>query len=280
MYQQNLQLTEVNQTLSLLRTIDVIVLEPGLSMRSVSQRIAEAIVGEYDTCAFAALYYRLTSSAESETLVAWAQQKSGEQVVVSPHPVADACRIGADSFHDAAQTFYVEYDVAPLYSLLGVTRHQLESLVSEFHIKEMYVVNLMNANGSAGTLLMGLRSKEDSGDKRLLGRIGEAVRIALDNKSLQEENQSILLKLQRSNEKLKMLDASKDEFISMASHQLRTPLTSVKGYLSMALEGDAGPVSDEQRRILEEAFASSQRMVYLIGDFLNVSRLQTGKFEL
>jgi signal transduction histidine kinase len=74
------------------------------------------------------------------------------------------------------------------------------------------------------------------------------------------------------------MDATKDEFVSMASHQLRTPLTSVKGYISMVLEGDAGKISDQQRQLLEEAFASSERMVHLIGDFLNVSRLQTGKF--
>ena len=66
--------------------------------------------------------------------------------------------------------------------------------------------------------------------------------------------------------------------MSMASHQLRTPLTSVKGYLSMVIEGDTGDISAQQRRVLEEAFNSSERMVRLIADFLNVSRLQTGKF--
>src|SRR4029077_9353625 len=71
---------------------------------------------------------------------------------------------------------------------------------------------------------------------------------------------------------------TKDEFISMASHQLRTPLTSMKGYVSMVLEGDAGKVSTMQRKLLDQAFVSSQRMVYLIADLLNVSRLRTGKF--
>jgi signal transduction histidine kinase len=74
------------------------------------------------------------------------------------------------------------------------------------------------------------------------------------------------------------MDETKDEFISMASHQLRTPLTSVKGYLSMVLDGDAGKVSETQQQLLNQAFVSSQRMVYLIADLLNVSRLKTGKF--
>jgi signal transduction histidine kinase len=79
---------------------------------------------------------------------------------------------------------------------------------------------------------------------------------------------------------LKHLDEVKDEFMSMASHQLRTPLTSVKGYISMVLEGDAGKVTPQQDKLLTEAFKSSERMVRLIADFLNVSRLQTGKFSI
>jgi signal transduction histidine kinase len=76
------------------------------------------------------------------------------------------------------------------------------------------------------------------------------------------------------------LDETKDEFISMASHQLRTPLTSVKGYVSMVLEEDAGKINKQQRKLLDQAFVSSQRMVYLIADLLNVSRLRTGKFVI
>ncbi len=95
---------------------------------------------------------------------------------------------------------------------------------------------------------------------------------------LQEEVNTATAKLQRTNKKLRELDETKDEFVSMASHQLRTPLTSVKGYISMVLEGDAGKISKQQRDLLNQAFVSSQRMVYLIADLLNVSRLKTGKF--
>jgi signal transduction histidine kinase len=66
----------------------------------------------------------------------------------------------------------------------------------------------------------------------------------------------------------------------MASHQLRTPLTSVKGYVSMVLEGDGGKLNEMQTKLLDQAFISSQRMVYLIADLLNVSRLHTGKFVI
>jgi len=98
------------------------------------------------------------------------------------------------------------------------------------------------------------------------------------NESLYQKIDSATYELRSSNKQLKKLDTAKDEFLSMASHQLRTPLTSVKGYLSMVLEGDVGNISPKQRKLLSEAFVSSERMVHLINDFLSVSRLQTGKF--
>jgi len=100
------------------------------------------------------------------------------------------------------------------------------------------------------------------------------------NMTLQEKVDNATTRLRKTNEKLKEIDETKDDFISMASHQLRTPLTSVKGYLSMVLEGDAGKVTPMQRKMLEQAFVSSQRMTYLISDLLNVSRLKTGKFVI
>lgn len=100
------------------------------------------------------------------------------------------------------------------------------------------------------------------------------------NASLQQRIESATDELRRSNEQLRGLDTAKDEFVSMASHQLRTPLTSVKGYISMVLEGDAGKITKMQRQLLREAFTSSERMVRLIDDFLNVSRVQTGKFMI
>ncbi len=104
--------------------------------------------------------------------------------------------------------------------------------------------------------------------------------VKLLNETLQQRIDEATKELRHSNVQLRKLDEAKDEFISMASHQLRTPLTSIKGYIDMMLDGDAGEVTPTQRQFLTEAFVSSERMVHLINDFLNVSRLQTGKFML
>lgn len=128
-------------------------------------------------------------------------------------------------------------------------------------------------------------------DVKVLSTISDELVIAIQNalsvqevkdinEHLEQRIMAATQELKASNAHLRQLDATKDEFVSMASHQLRTPLTSIKGYLSMVLEGDMGKISGSQRKVLEEAFDSSERMVRLIHDFLNVSRLQTGKFAI
>lgn len=121
----------------------------------------------------------------------------------------------------------------------------------------------------------------------IIGTLAIAIKNALQYEEIQQFNVTLqqrvndaTRKLKASNERLKKLDETKDDFISMASHQLRTPLTSVKGYISMVMEGDAGAVNKDQRKMLAQAFMSSQRMVFLISDLLNLSRLNTGRFVI
>lgn len=128
-------------------------------------------------------------------------------------------------------------------------------------------------------------------DVRILSTISTAIAVALQNslyvqkiqnfnESLKNEVDRATAELRASNQKLKQIDQAKDEFVSLTSHQLRTPLTTIKGYISMLLDGDAGELGAQQRKLLEEAFNSSSRMSHLISDFLNISRIQTGKFEI
>lgn len=159
--------------------------------------------------------------------------------------------------------------------------------------KATVVVCLSRDGVIIGFLVLGDR-KSRSYEKRdltVLETIADELVIAIENalsiqeirslnETLQQRIDDATSELRRSNAQLRKLDEAKDEFISMASHQLRTPLTSIKGYVDMILEGDAGEITPTQRKFLTEAFVSSERMVHLINDFLNVSRLQTGKFTI
>lgn len=98
------------------------------------------------------------------------------------------------------------------------------------------------------------------------------------NETLQEKVKEATAKLRKANEDLKSLDQAKDEFISMASHQLRTPLTTAKGYAAMVLDGDFGKFPSKMKQPLDQVLDSTSRMSGLINDLLNVSRMDAGKF--
>lgn len=85
-------------------------------------------------------------------------------------------------------------------------------------------------------------------------------------------------KTELANNELRKLDIAKDEFVSIASHQLRTPLTALKGYTGMLLDGDAGAVNDKQHEYLVEIKNANDRMIGLITALLNVSRVDLGVF--
>lgn len=153
------------------------------------------------------------------------------------------------------------------------------------------ILPLVQADKIIGYLCLGehLTSGYTTRDMKVLSTVSDGLSIAIQNalsiqevkelnETLQQRVNQATSELRASNAQLQRLDKAKDEFVGMASHQLRTPLTSVKGYISMVIEGDVGKITDAQKHLLNEAFTSSERMVHLINDFLNVSRLQTGKF--
>ena len=75
----------------------------------------------------------------------------------------------------------------------------------------------------------------------------------------------------------KRMDRMKTEFISIASHQLRTPLSAITGYLSMLLSGDAGKLSPEIREFVQSAYDGANRLTEIVEDLLDVSRFEMGK---
>ncbi len=97
--------------------------------------------------------------------------------------------------------------------------------------------------------------------------------IRLLAKKLAETN----YELARSNEQLKILDQRKSEFVSLVSHQLRAPITAIKGYTSLLLEGFYGKLAAKTKEPVERIFNSSQRLVKMVADFLDISKIEQGK---
>jgi signal transduction histidine kinase len=155
-------------------------------------------------------------------------------------------------------------------------------------------IRLSTSNQDLGYLLLGYKESGNiynNVDKRLLGIAADEIAISLQNalrfKEIQQFNITLQAKvdeatkeLKKTNEKLKALDETKDDFISMASHQLRTPLAIIKGYVNMLVHGDAGKLNKQQKDFLDQASISSETMVRLVTSLLNVSRITSGKFSV
>ena len=92
-----------------------------------------------------------------------------------------------------------------------------------------------------------------------------------------EEIQQLAKDLQEANARLTELDHVKSEFLSIAAHQLRTPLSVIKGYTSMMQEGDYGRVPKEMKPILDNVYNSNEHLIHLVDDFLDISRIESGR---
>ena len=95
-----------------------------------------------------------------------------------------------------------------------------------------------------------------------------------------DELEKLTIALRDHSAQLEALNQSKDEFISLASHQLRTPATGVKQYVGMLLEGYAGELTEDQLRFLGRAYESNERQLKILNDLLKVASVDAGKVIL
>jgi signal transduction histidine kinase len=91
---------------------------------------------------------------------------------------------------------------------------------------------------------------------------------------------TLIRRVDRQNERLRDLDSLKDSFVASVSHELRTPLTSIRGYLEIVVDGEAGDLTDEQRHFLRVVDRNAERLLRLVGDLLFVAQVDAGKLAL
>jgi len=132
--------------------------------------------------------------------------------------------------------------------------------------------------GSAGILRDITDRKRQEAQREALFAKERIARAEAEAARAEAEAAQILLTEQ--NERLRELDRLKDEFVSLVSHELRTPLTSISGYLELLLEGEAGDLSEEQRRFLKVADRNAGRLLHLVGDLLFLAQVDSGKLTI
>src|SRR3989344_4023595 len=149
----------------------------------------------------------------------------------------------------------------------------------------------------AGTLWGGLMGKEFyqrlwetiavrketfQGEIRNKRKSGAEYTVSTNISPVMDEKQHIMffVVLERDITREKEVDKAKTEFVSLASHQLRTPLSAINWYAEMLLEGDAGTLTEQQKSYLQEIYHGNQRMVELVNALLDVSRIEMGTFSV
>ena len=279
MYKKNFELVERNKTLLVLRKISDIILSTATDIKQVAQQVADVVVVEAE---FKAVIILLLDKKENALVKLAVSQTEG---------TAQAELELKRSFYSEKIPLSEEYNLAVLtikQKSFQVT-HSMHHILTPFYapedakkvetimaVKSSLIYPLIVRSQILGAMIICIGQGEEAlfqYQKDLIDRLSAIIGIAIDNALLYQE-------IQQANETLKQLDKLKDEFVSLASHELKTPMTAIKSYLWMALAGKGGELSEKQKHYLDQAYRSTGRLIKMVNDMLNVSRIEAGRIVL
>lgn len=150
---------------------------------------------------------------------------------------------------------------------------KLEEITKKTHLKSMLLYPLLVQNQIIGVLFLGLNRAYETLSKQEVDSMNstiDVVAVGLDKVLLYKN-------LEIANEHLRVLDKQKSDFVSIASHQLRSPVTAITGYSSMLIEGTYGTLPLNVIEVLGKVYQSSRNLAVIIDDFLTISHIEQGK---
>jgi hypothetical protein len=276
MYKKNLELAATNKTLSILRKVDEIILGSATDLIEIANQVATMAVHEN---VFKLIYiFSLNRRENSLTRLAFACDDS-----IGSHPdvlkrmnyLETISLLNKDNI--AVQVMHSQ-KITMTNDLYGILSHNDIMTIQETHeiqrvanIKTAMAYPFIVRNEVIGVMLACVDeeyAKLPPSRVDLIERFVSVIGIALDNALLYNQ-------VKDTNKKLRALDRLKDEFVSLASHELRTPMTAIKSYLWLFLEDSKNTLTEKQRRYLERAYSSTDRLINLVNDMLNVSRIES-----
>lgn len=171
-----------------------------------------------------------------------------------------------------------------LYDILGpaISRENAD-LVQKMMGTTTSIINPLVAAGRVIGIFIVSMSKNQASlseyEKEMISRFSRGVGVAIQDALLYQDLREIRDQLTQANKRLLELDKLKDEFISITSHELRTPMTAIKGYLWMVLNKKS-KFNKKTEDYLNEAYQSTNRLINLVNDMLDVSRIESNRIEL
>ena len=278
MYKKNLELAERNKTLSLLRKIEEIALSSVVDLKEVMQSVSNTSIqdGEFGVVFIHQVNHNKSSLHPLAVAVANYKDASVKKFVMDlaskPISLLKGESILKQTVHSkkvlkTKQLYFLSY---PHLSLLASREMQKKLGVNTFFVYPLIVRNMV-----IGTFVAGIDSDASLGfdeGKDLLDRLPNVISIALDNAILYQT-------IKKTNERLKELDKLKDDFVSIASHELRTPMTAIKSYLWMALN-KVKELDPKVKGYLSIASISTDRLIKLVANMLTISRIEGKRLEL
>lgn len=150
-------------------------------------------------------------------------------------------------------------------------------------IKSLLILPIRHIRELKGVLILASSESPDQIDQEEI-EFGMMVTRLIDLAFRLQDTEGSLMKITRQvyemNAKLHQLDKLKDDFVSVASHELRTPMTAIRSYAWMALYRSDVTLSEKMKKYLYRTLLSTERLINLVNDMLNVSRIESGKIEI
>ncbi len=283
LYKKNLELVVSNQVMTVLQKLYQIVVG-SYEQKEVSQKFIDVITSDlkFESGMVALMNHNL----DQLQVVATTKFAFDQEIFKLINLPIESLVIPDNSYENlflkAAQSkkMVTSLNVSDVYGTWIPKEHWNEAIgiAVNSKINAIFAYPILFGTEVIGVYSLFSQRKEgefSSFEMRVLSEIGNVFALAINRVTLYQD-------LQNANKKLKELDKRKDEFLSVAAHELRAPMTAIKGYLSMISEGDAGEMTVSMKDFVGEALSGNDRLIRLVNNMLNISRIEEGRltFEM
>lgn len=279
MYKKNKELAEKNKALALLRRIDGIVLSKVTDIEQVTQEIIDTIAEELSFKLIAILLLDKENNNVRRLVVSQKDAITQAEIRLNQKLFGEKIPLTEESnlIVKAIKTRFMQLTHGLNKTLIPHFSDEQSKLAQEIiGINASFVYPLIVRDEVIGAMVISINDREGHSEfkNELIDRLAGVIGIAVDNSLLYQEIQNANLRLQE-------IDKLKDEFVSLASHELRTPMTVIKSYLWLMLDkNNVSALSEKQKMYIDRAYTSTQRLINLVNDMLNVSRIESGRLTL